>query len=68
MDLKTLRNKARTVGLGENVLHLSKRSLVRTIQKAQGQDPCFLSDTRYGCSSCCEWARQCKALTAAWLR
>lgn len=68
MDQNALINKARAMGLGDHILHLSKKSLVRTIQKAQGQDPCFLSDTRYVCDSSCEWTRQCKALKAAWLR
>jgi hypothetical protein len=68
MDQNALINKARAMGLGEKISHQSKKSLVRTIQKAQGQSPCFLSDTRYVCDAYCEWARQCKALTAAWLR
>ena len=68
MDQKALINKARSMGLGDNIFYQSKKSLVRTIQKAQGQNPCFLSDNRYVCDDYCEWTRQCKALTAAWRR
>lgn len=68
MEHRELINKARTLGLTDDLLHLPKKSLIRAIQKAQGQKPCFLSDDRYECESDCEWSRNCKKLTSEWRR
>jgi hypothetical protein len=68
MNQRELRNKARAIGITEGLLHLSKKSLIRAIQKAQGQAPCFLSDNRHECVTACEWKSQCKRPIAEWLR
>ena len=65
---EVLTEKARAIGLGDHINHLPQKALIRKIQKAQGQEPCFLSDNRYYCDVSCEWSQSCKALTAAWLR
>lgn len=44
------------------------KTLVRAIQQARGDTPCFLSDKRYDCAGTCEWASDCKPLVAEWLR
>jgi len=68
MNQDELINKARTIGLADNLLHSSKKSLIRAMQKAQGQEPCFLSDARYECDSVCGWSGECKKLTSEWKR
>lgn len=43
--------------------------LIRRIQSADGDDPCFRTDLRDHCQKRCEWADQCKcALVARWQR
>jgi hypothetical protein len=68
MNQRELRNKARAIGITDDLLHLPKKSLIRAMQKAQGQEPCFLSENRYECVTACEWKSQCKRLTAEWRR
>jgi hypothetical protein len=68
MNQRELIDKARAIGLAGNLLDLPKKSLIRAMQKAQGREPCFLSDSRYECAGTCEWKSQCKRLIAEWRR
>lgn len=68
MSQRELIDKARAIGLADDLLDLPKNSLIRAIQKAQGREPCFLSDNRYECVGACEWKKQCKRLIAEWMR
>jgi len=43
--------------------------LIRRIQSADGDDPCFRTDARDHCQKRCEWTGYCKgALVARWQR
>ena len=68
MTQQNLISQARAIGLAGDVLRLPKKSLIRAMQKAQGQEPCFLSDSRYECDGNCGWSRECKKLTSEWMR
>ena len=67
MDRKKLENIARDVGISEHLLNAEKKFLVRGVQEALGEKPCYLTDLRYHCTATCDWVG-CKKLTAAWLR
>ena len=68
MDQNELVNKARAIGLGDHIIYLPQKSLIREIQKSQGKESCYMSDYRYACQGACEWCIQCKTMTAEWLR
>ena len=68
MTQQELISKARTFGLADHFIRLPKKELTRAMQKAQGQEPCFLSDSRYECDGSCGWSRECKKLTSEWMR
>lgn len=59
--------RARELGI-ELPNKLTLRELVNIIQQAQGYEPCFQSEQRYGCTRDCEWAPECKKLLAEWRR
>lgn len=43
--------------------------LVRAIQEAHGETPCFRTDRRYTCTRRdCRWEGECKKLIAEWRR
>lgn len=67
MDRKKLVNLAKNLGVKEHLYEADKKTLVREIQRALGQEPCYLTDLRYNCNETCDWIG-CKKLTAAWLR
>ena len=69
MDREKLEKLARDVGIGtsKHLLNADKKYLIREVQRALGQEPCYLTDKRYNCDDACEWVC-CKKLTAAWLR
>jgi hypothetical protein len=69
MELEQIRMRGRSLGLNELVLQSSKRTLIQTIQQAEGRKTCFLSEDRFLCRTCdCEWRGDCQKLTAAWRR
>lgn len=68
MNTAYLRNVAIQVGVPENNWGTSEKMLIRAIQKQRGDEPCFLSDKRYGCHEVCEWSASCQKLKAIWLR
>lgn len=59
---------ARNLGLSEHCNTYPLKILIRKIQQAQGQAPCYLTEKRFACNANCEWSGSCKKLTAAWLR
>jgi hypothetical protein len=67
MDRMKLISMARDLHISEHLLNAEKNILVREIQRALGQEPCYQTDLRYHCNKECEWAG-CKKLVAAWLR
>lgn len=67
MDREKLEKLARDIGVKEHLLNTDKKTLVREVQQALGQEPCYRTDQRYYCEKACEWVC-CKKLTAAWLR
>ena len=47
----------------------SRTSRIRSIQKEQGGEACFLTDARLVCSNYgCEWRKECCRLIAIWKR
>ena len=49
--------------------YTTKTSLVRNIQRKEGNQPCFRTDDRECCRGGCEWEDDCKnCLIAAWKR
>ena len=69
MELETIRERGRALGVNEFVLRGSKKGVIQAIQHAQGQSSCFLSDERFSCARRdCEWRGECLKLTAAWRR
>ena len=68
VDREKLVNLARDIGVSEHHLNAEKKILIREIQRALGQEPCYHTDLRYSCNAACEWNDRCKKLIAAWLR
>ncbi len=68
MKREELIELARSLGISEHYYNSPLKRLIWAIQKAQGEDPCYLSDERYTCSGDCNWDDSCKKLTASWLR
>ena len=68
MDKEKLTRLARHIGVSVQYLDSEKKFLIREIQRTLGQEPCYLTDLRYGCNATCDWSDECKKLTAAWLR
>jgi hypothetical protein len=69
MELELIKTRGRSLGLNEFVLQSSKRTLIQTIQKAEGRKACFRCEDRFLCRNCnCEWRGDCLKLTAAWRR
>ena len=69
MELRKVVDRGRELGLSSYEVNLPKKLLIRSIQRAQGVDACFLTDHRFSCGKeRCEWKEDCKKLTAAWLR
>lgn len=68
MDNSQLSNLAAQFGI--NLLNYTsdQRKLVQLIQQKQGKETCYMSDKRYSCNSQCIWDKNCKKLTASWLR
>lgn len=49
--------------------YTTKTSLIRNIQRKEGQRPCFRTDDRDYCRGGCEWEDDCKScLIASWKR
>jgi hypothetical protein len=42
--------------------------LVRAIQKARGDEDCYLTDKRIKCWAACDWRSSCFRLVAEWRR
>lgn len=69
MELETIRERGRLLGLNRFILQGSKKALIQAIQHAEGQASCFLGDERFSCArEDCEWRSECLKLTAAWRR
>ena len=68
MDKDELTSLALNIGVSVQHLSSDKKFLIREIQRARGQEPCYLTDLRYSCNASCDWSNECKKLTAAWLR
>ena len=47
----------------------SNTELIRAIQQARQDTPCYLSDKRFDCvATDCEWKSNCQKLVAVWAR
>ncbi|HMK35186.1 MAG TPA: Rho termination factor N-terminal domain-containing protein [Desulfomonilaceae bacterium] len=58
MTIKQIRQKARTMGL-KNINRHRKESLIRVIQEAEGNSPCFKGI--HGClEHACLWRDECQ--------
>jgi len=68
LNAEYLRKVAIQAGVSEIYFGLPEKVLVRAIQKQRGEEPCFLSDQRFGCRKICEWSAGCQKLKAVWLR
>jgi hypothetical protein len=53
---------------GFSATHISETQLIRNIQIQRGEEPCYMSDKRYGCTTQCEWRHECCKLKAQWRR
>ncbi|OGT00748.1 MAG: hypothetical protein A3F73_06260 [Gallionellales bacterium RIFCSPLOWO2_12_FULL_59_22] len=62
-----LQQLACELGLEECISRTSQTELVRTIQAARGDEPCFCTGKRYDCGETCEWCRDCRKQKAVWL-
>jgi hypothetical protein len=60
-------HRARKLGLPADAATPRKR-LVRSIQRAEGRQPCFGSGQKQPECRDCEWATECRGLLAEWLR
>ncbi len=69
MNVAELRSIARFNGISDLQMFSSEKQLVWAIQRARGEDTCFLGDTRFKCQeSECEWRDDCRRLVAEWRR
>jgi hypothetical protein len=68
MNIEPLQQLASQIGLHDFSAYSSHKMLIRAIQKHRSEDPCYLSDKRYGCQEVCEWSTSCQQLRAVWLR
>lgn len=68
MTISQLQEKANSLGIPGSATSSSQTVLIRSIQKAQGHEPCFATDKRYFCNESCEWRKDCRGLIAAWMR
>ncbi len=69
MNNTDLTEKAQTLGLLSAQRRGSETALVRAIQKAHGDEPCFMTDKRLLCNNlACDWRKECRRLVAAWKR
>ena len=68
MQKERLIEVARNHGLDENYHLYPNKIIIRKIQQARGQTPCYLEEGRFTCNVNCEWSSGCKQLTAMWLR
>jgi len=69
MELETIRERGRLLGLNRFIVEGPKKGLIQAIQHAEGKASCFRGDERFSCATRdCEWRRECLKLTAAWRR
>ena len=69
MDMPELRVMAQHCGIQDYQFFTTEKQLVWAIQKARGEEMCYLSDKRAGCADAiCDWRSCCVKLTAEWLR
>lgn len=69
MNVAELSTIARRSGISDLQVFGSEKQLVWAIQRARGEDACFLGDTRFQCrDSECEWRDKCRRLVAEWRR
>lgn len=69
MKVADLRELAYHAGIQNPDILGTTKQLVWAIQKARGEDTCFLSDHRIRCKdSECEWRSECIKLVAEWRR
>ena len=69
MNLAELKSLARYTGIHHIEILNTEKQLVWAIQKARGEETCFLADTRMHCKDNeCEWRDMCLRLIAEWRR
>ena len=68
MDSRDIDLRGRQLGLSPYILNSPRKLIIRSIQRAEGEEVCFLTDARLVCNKPCEWSNECKKLTASWLR
>jgi len=63
----SLQELARFIGIQNPECISSELDLVRAIQHATKQQPCFRSETHRVCEDInCQWKKECRKLVAAW--
>ena len=67
MTVEQLQKLVCDFGLEACAPYTSQTQLIRLIQLQCGDEPCFSSEKRYGCSEVCEWSGECRKLKAQWL-
>jgi len=69
MTTEEIRAIAVQNGVTNAFQYTSTKQVVWAIQKARGEDCCFLSDQRMACRETeCEWRDECMRLVAEWRR
>ncbi len=59
MRLSEIEKKAKAIGI-KDTWRLSKKELVRTIQRTEGYSDCFASERNYCDQSGCSWRSDCQ--------
>jgi len=67
MTIEKLQKLVCEFGLETCAPYTSQTQLIRLIQLQCGDEPCFSSEKRYGCSEVCEWSGECRERKAQWL-
>lgn len=67
MTVEQLQQLASEVGLRASIPYTSRTQTIRNIQLVRGQEPCFATAKRHGCTEPCEWAKECRKLRAQWM-
>ena len=68
MKRKELIELAQNLNISEKYYTSPDKELIRVVQQAEGNPPCYLSDKRYNCNEGCKLEDSCQTLTATWLR
>jgi hypothetical protein len=69
LTLTNLHHLAKSVGINNPEKITRKVELIRNIQKASNQRPCFRSEASKRCTEkACHWRTECRKMVAVWHR